>query len=298
MKKRHLLCCLLLYAAITTFTACKKEAREVIVSPKEFFTETEIVTVPEIDGAAGLSERRQDGTRNTFYGPAVQMGKGQIRTWINIRHRDGKPLALGIEMTDGSLLNLPTDAHDFAANTFILPLHQRARKLTPFDHITVNWEPEGHEPKGIYDVPHFDVHFYKISVAHQLAINGLPGPAPAPGFLPASYVIEGATVPQMGTHWLDPASPELSPKPAPFTHTFIYGSNNGHVHFLEPMITRELISSGTYVKKAFPQPEKFSPVNKNYPEVYRIWMNWYNNRHYVALTNFVWRSNVSTGSND
>jgi hypothetical protein len=212
------------------------------------------------------------------------MGNGHLRSWINISKEDRQPLAIGFEMTDGSLQNLPTDPLNFAASTFVLPLHPHALASTPFDHITINWEVNGHEPDGIYTVPHFDMHFYKISLADQLAITGIPGPPPAPGYLPASYVIQGATVPQMGTHWLDPASPELPPTLAPFTYTFIYGSNNGIVIFYEPMITRAFLSGGTMVAKAIPQPMHFSPANTSYPNEYRIWKNISNNRHYVALT--------------
>ena len=178
---------------------------------------------------------------------------------------------------------------NFPANTFILMLHHKAKETTPFDHITINWEPTGHEPNGIYNVPHFDMHFYKISVAAQMAITGIPGAPPPAGYLPASYVIPAATVPQMGSHWLDPSSPELPPTFAPFTHTFIYGSDNGKVIFLEPMITRAFLLGGTTVIKAIPQPIHFAPANTSYPQKYKIWKTWGDGRNYVALTDFVWR---------
>lgn len=121
-----------------------------------------------------------------------------------------------------------------------------------------------------------------------MAITGAPTPFPPAGYLPASYVIEGGTVPQMGTHWLDPSSPELPPVSKPFTHTFIYGSNNGQVHFLEPMITRAFLLCGGDVCKPFPQPIHFSPAHTYYPTVYKIWEGHENRKHYVALTDFEW----------
>ena len=279
-------------AVSIALTACQKEIRQEISVKEESLSESENVWVPENGDDQGLALRgghRQEC--NTFYGPAVKMGNRHVRSWINISKKDKRPLALGIEFAPGSLQNLPTDPTDFAASTFILPLHEKARELTPFDHITINWEPEGHEPPGVYDVPHFDIHFYKISVVEQLAVTGVPGLPPAGGFLPASYVIQGATVPQMGTHWLDPAFPELQPPPnhSPFTHTLIYGSDNGKVIFLEPMITRDFILSGDFVRKSYPQPAQFSPAGTFYPTVYKIWKSWENRRHYVALTNFAWR---------
>ena len=289
MKKQHLLIYLLLWIAATTFTACQKERQEIITSPDETLNVSDDVQVPETEQYAARSGQSLKNNSKTFYGPAVRMGNGYTRSWINIRKADCKPLSMGIEMTHCSLQNLPQNPLDFAASTFVLPLHPKAKSLTPFDHITLNWNPQGHEPEDIYDVPHFDMHFYKVSLAEEMAITGIPTAPPSPGFLPASYVIQGATVPQMGTHWLDPASPELPPTMAPFTYTFIYGSNNGGVHFLEPMITRAFILGGSYIEKAIPQPVHFSPSNTNYPTMYRIWRSAANNRHYVALTDFEWR---------
>ena len=279
--------------AIAMLSSCQKENRE---SQQSLLTQSvvpavsERIQVPESGGnTASPSVSQNNSDYNTFYGPVVQMGNGHARSWINITRADNFPLQIGIEFTAGALQNLPTDPTNFAASTFVLTLHQKAKAVTPFDHITLNWEPEGHEPNGIYNVPHFDMHFYKITVAQQMTITGVPGSAPAAGYLPASYVIQAATVPQMGTHWLDPSSPELPPTFSPFTHTFIYGSNNGNVHFLEPMITRAFLLGVTSVMKSIPQPVHFAPANTNYPTVYKIWKNEANGRVYVALTNFIWR---------
>jgi hypothetical protein len=286
MKKVNPLHYPLLLLLLLNFTACQKEQNKSNLSQQITLTATEKVMLP---GAGALTSREMPNDYNTFYGPEVQMGNGHARSWINITRAGDMPLAIGVEFISTAFDNLPTNPLDFAASTFSLKLHQKAQGVTPFDHITLNWEPIGHEPPGIYDVPHFDMHFYKISVAEQMQITGMPTAAPAPGYLPASYVIQGATVPQMGTHWLDPASPELPPTLMPFTHTFIYGSNNGQVIFLEPMITKAFLLSGSTYSKSFPQPLHFSPSGTNYPTVYKIWKNADNGRHYVALTDFVWR---------
>lgn len=284
---------LLVFLLAATMTACQKETPDQLLPVEAILSESENVIVPgETANNSTDLALRGDGTKiecNTYYGPEVKMGRGHLRSWFNLQKGKTKPTAIGIEFTPNSFYCLPTDPENFAANTFVLKLHQKAKESTPFDHITVNWEPNGHEPPGIYNVPHFDLHFYKISIASQLAITPVPGAAPPAGYLPASYVIQGATVPQMGTHWLNPASPELPPTLLPFTHTFIYGSNNGKVIFLEPMITRAFLLAGVSVSKPFPQPIHFSPSGTNYPSVYKIWQDSGNGRHYVALTDFVWR---------
>lgn len=287
IRLRGLLLIVIVSAAIT---ACQKQIQKDAVSNDETLSVSEKVIVPESEfPTASSSANSAARDYNTFYGPAIQMGNGHIRSWINITREDNTPLAMGIELTGNSFQGLPDDPENFAANTFVLPLHQKAKAVTPFDHLVVNWEPHGHEPPGIYDVPHFDFHFYKITLEQQMAITPFPTAAPPAGYLPASYVIQGATVPQMGTHWLDPSSPELPPTLAPFTHTFIYGSNNGQVIFMEPMITRAFLLGGTIVNKSIPQPIHFSPVNTNYPTSYNIWKNVDNGRSYVGLSGFVWR---------
>ncbi len=279
------LACMILF-----LIACNKEQKQAPENQKELLSESETIIIPAMTTvAARLSARVEPDDYNTFYGPVVQMGKGHLRSWINISRKENKPLAIGIEFTEKSMDDLPGDPANHHANMFNLTLHQKAKALTAFDHITINWEPAGHAPMGIYNIPHFDMHFYKITMEAQMAITGVPGPVPASGYLPAAYVIQGVTIPRMGTHWLNPASPELPPTFQPFTHTFIFGSNNGHVHFYEPMITRGFLLTGTSISKAFPTPTNFSPVNKYYPSVYKIWKSSDNGRHYVALTDFTWK---------
>jgi hypothetical protein len=232
---------------------------------------------------------------NTFYGPVVQMGNGHARSWINVT-QDGKALALGIEMTEGALQNLPyipEEERDFISGPadFLLPLHLKARELTPYDHITINWNSHGHEPNGIYNVPHFDFHFYKISVAEQLAIPDYDAaPAlfdnePPPGFMPLYYFHGPGGVSRMGAHWADLLSPEFNGQA--FTQTFIYGTYNGKVTFHEPMVTMATIQSGVTMHKQLRQPLYVSPTMKYYPQAYSIWKEASKNKYYLSLDNMI-----------
>lgn len=276
---------LLLIALFLTMASCQKEDQSQSTVKEELSSISEKVIVPDISG----SFRESNKDYNTFYGPAVQMGDGHIRSWVNIT-TENIPLAIGIEFTAKSFDHLSTNDLDFEGNTFMLMFHQKAMAVTPFDHIMINWNPHGHEPVGIYDVPHFDMHFYKITEAEQMTITDQPTAPPPAGYLPSTYIIQGATVPQMGTHWLDPFnSPELSPAHIPFTHTLIYGSHNAQVIFIEPMITRAFLLSGTSFNTSYPQPIHFSPTGTYYPTAYSIWKDAETGRSYVALTNFVWK---------
>ena len=286
MQKVNRLHYLIMLFLIIVLASCKKENQQQTSQNEESLSVSENVSVPNISSLSESAFKKKGHDYNTFYGPEVQMGNGHVRSWINIT-RENLPLALGIEFTSNSFENLPSTTASFSADRFDLRLHQKALAVTPFDHITINWEPGGHEP--FYFQPHFDIHFYKITIAQQNAITAVPPTLRPANYLPPSYVIQGATVPQMGTHWLNPASPEFPPTSAPFTHTFIYGSNNGQVIFLEPMITRAFLLSGTSFSTSYPQPIHFSPSGTYYPTAYNIWKNTHNERSYVALTDFVWR---------
>ncbi|MEO6290303.1 MAG: hypothetical protein ABIO76_10295 [Ginsengibacter sp.] len=229
---------------------------------------------------------------NTFYGPQVEMGDGKARSFIVITKK-GLPHEMGIELTDGALKGLPEDPEDFAAAFFALPLHQKAQELTTFDHIGINWNIHGHEPPHVYDIPHFDFHFYQITLQEQMAIPPYDvAPAdfdnlPAPEYVPSMYLATDGGVPQMGKHWVDLLSPELNGDP--FTYTMIYGSYAGKNTFVEPMITLETIKSGMEYHIPYRQPQLFSPNHKYYPSQYNIYMNPVTGKHYITLSDFVWR---------
>ena len=265
-------------AAVFTIQSCQKETKPSDLSFQQVAT------------TSGKNAKSAVKT-NTFKGPEVQMGDGKARSWITITH-DGVPMEIGMEISAGALNNLPTAAQGFDASTFVLPLHHKAGEVTPFDHLVINWEPDGHEPAGVYNVPHFDFHFYMITQEQQMAI--MPGAAlhtpPAPGYLPADYVIGGAEVPMMGKHWLDPHSPELMPPSSPlhrdFTYTFIYGSYNGQVIFDEPMVTRAFLLSNTSVAAAIKQPSLYA-THSYYPTQFNIYKE--DGNYNITLSNFVWR---------
>lgn len=226
---------------------------------------------------------------NTFYGNEVQMGNGKARSWITI-DKDNVPLALGVEMTADVFLNLPLEE---GLGTLVLPLHHKAKDLTPFDHITIDWEPLGHDPKGIYDIAHFDFHFYKIPIEAQYAIPSYEvnptafDDLPEADYIPPLYFHGPGGVAQMGAHWVDLLSPEFNG--GIFTHTFLFGSYSGEVTFYEAMITKATIESGVTVNKDIRQPLKFSPEGVYYPTSYSIYKDANTAKYYVTLEGFVKR---------
>jgi len=225
----------------------------------------------------------------TLKGPEVTMGNGKANSFFKIDNND-TPIEIGFEMTKEALNGLTQIPMDFANSTFVLPLDQKAIDVTPFDHLVINWQPHGHPPVGVYTEPHFDFHFYKITLAERLAIPPYtPASAakidllPPSGFMPATYKADPGGIPAMGKHWSDPAAP------SPFSHTMIYGSYNGQVHFVEPMVTLAILQGGTTINIPYAQPLNFAKAGKWYPTKYNIYKDNNTNKHYVTLSEFVRR---------
>ncbi|MFN4762202.1 DUF5602 domain-containing protein [Gillisia sp. Q332] len=201
---------------------------------------------------------------NTFYGPAKPFGKGVARAMVTMTH-DGEPRAIGIKFSERALENLPTDPEEF---TFQLP--NKAKGLA-FDHIDLGWNPEGHEPPGIYDIPHFDIHFYMISEEEKMGITDpdLAEILPPSQLWPENYFSTPGFVPMMGKHWLNMFADELEPEGI-FTQTFIYGSYNGEFIFYEPMITLGYLLEKSSIQYNISQPAAFQRTGYYYPTTYSI----------------------------
>lgn len=219
------------------------------------------VALVALVSAAAIRGSESPASVRLSYGPVQSLGQGSARTYLE-RDANGEPVALGVALSRRALDGLPQTplpGGPSAVNlTLALP---EGADQTGFDHVMLDWNPGGHEPEHVYTLPHFDFHFFLTSPAERDAI--MPndpawaekaGRFPPAEFLPADYAagstLGGVTpaaeaVPMMGMHWLDVKSPELqrSPHGRPFTSTFIYGSWDGRVNFVEPMITKAYLES-------------------------------------------------------
>lgn len=216
--------------------------------------------------AAFLSacKKGQDDKGAVFKGPSMNFQQGKAWTWIALDH-SGKPEQLAIAIDDAAMNSLDSgDGPEGGYNPFdelSLSFHPKAA-VTPFKHALLEWNPHGHEPAGIYDVPHFDFHFYMTSEADRLAIPPYQVDSsgfqefPAPGYMPVTYIPTPGGVPQMGKHWVDINTPELNGQP--FTQTFLYGTYAGKNTFYEPMITRDFLDHHISFERSFPVPDKFA----------------------------------------
>ena len=196
----------------------------------------------------------------------------------------GAPTELGLAITESALLGLPTTNLEFV---FTLPSEA---SVTAYQHAVVNWVPAGHGPAP-YLVPHFDVHFYMITPQARNAISSAdPAYAtklalqPPANFLPAGYVMDTG-MERMGMHWRDPAAPELSGQP--FTSTYLYGSYDGKITFVEPMIAKSYLDSKPpLVKRAVKLPQLGSKTGYQ-ATAYSIVFDETKHEYRIALVDFV-----------
>jgi hypothetical protein len=218
------------------------------------------------------------------------IGHGTATTYAEI-DADGQPVAIGVALSAQSLDGLPAasdmhhcidrgrDGHAGASTKCVqtvehvlaLPDAVARRSDMPFKWVLLNWNHRGHIPPGIYDLPHFDVHFEMAPVAEVFAIEaGACGPEsvrcdqfaigkkPVPAnYVHADFKDVDAVVPAMGNHLIDLTGDEFQRHP--FTRSFIYGVYDGRVIFYEQMVTRAYLLS---------RPDDCAPIKL--PQAYAV----------------------------
>jgi hypothetical protein len=253
--------------------------------------------------ATALARKGAPGT-SWYEGAAATLGE-KVRTYVILDEKAGKrPIEIGIAI-DARLLEgaLP------AGESQRLTLELSKQVPEPYRFALFDWNPHGHIPPGVYDTPHFDFHYYLTPLAEVEAIvpsdphfaaraNNLPTGDHVPqfytAFAPPGQDYASMAEPKMGVHWTDVRAPELQQllnKPAdyrPFTYTFIYGSWDGQITFLEPMITRAFLRTRPDMVVSIPQPKRY-PQPGWYPNAYRISYDAEAKEYRVALVDFTRR---------
>lgn len=214
------------------------------------------------------------GKPATYEGKATRIGHGTAHTVVRT-DASGKPTSIGVVFTPGMLEGLPKAVKgadpDFP---YTLPMPTKGPR-TVFDHVVVNWESAGHPPPHVYDVPHFDFHFYLVSRQAQRKVafkneneSGDPSQQPPAELMPAGYILPpGTAVPQMGVHAINPASPEFHGQP--FNATFIYGYYDKQQTFIEPMASLAFLKSKPSFSAPLPRPASYSKPGA-YPSAYSV----------------------------
>lgn len=215
----------------------------------------------------------------TFYGKQEKLGNGTVRSYVTFNDK-GIPTSVGFNFPESMLHDLPTVPG--MENMVMLDLPKEA-VVTGFDHLEVDWNPNGHVPVPIYGFPHFDFHFYLVGIDELMNVTGGPDMTPVdPQFIPKDYVSGIMAQPNMGVHWTDSLSSEFHG--VMFTHTFVYGFYKSKMFFVEPMITKAFLDSKTNITLPVRQPEAFQKPGY-YPSNYQIHYDASKHEYNVSIEN-------------
>jgi len=219
-----------------------------------------------------LATEAQVGERR--WSEPMPLGAGTARAFV--RSGPSAPSEVGVVFDEAALEGLPNDVSSWpwniydAAGQLVTPCCGAETLMRfpdscgeqPFDHVVVNWMPTGHGPAGVYDHPHFDIHFYLItpeqraeiaipSAEERCSVNGQLVPlscemyaratVPLPTAMePPGYTDIGSARPGMGNHLYDLSAPEHHGHT--FARTFLFGKFDGSLIFMEPMITHQFFT--------------------------------------------------------
>lgn len=261
-----------------------------------------------------------DDPADRIPGWRVNLGSGVVSSFAEVQE-NGVPRAIGVAFTASALAGLPTDMSDrhhcvdrngdgvisrptecSDTHEFVIPLPDAVarREDVPFKWVLLNWNPAGHIPPGIYDVPHFDIHFYMMAIADVFAIaDGLCGPEfvdcddfdagkmpVAAGFMNPDFNDVDAVVPAMGNHLIDVTGPEFQGEP--FTRSWIFGVFRGRVTFYEEMVTVAYLRTQPNACSPIKSPQAVA-VSGFYPTQSCIRYEAGTNEYVVSLEGFVYR---------
>jgi hypothetical protein len=231
-------------------------------------------------GACNKDDNQNTPNLAISYGNFVSVGNGKARSFIS-KNLDGSVKEVGFKFTEEALSGLPEQ------NTaFVLPMP--ADNKTQIDHISFDYSVHGHGPEHIYDVSHFDVHYYMITEQEQNSIT-LTDPKidilPPASSIPKNY-IPGPNEAKMGKHWVDSTSHEFHGKD--FTTTFVYGSYNGKFTFLEPMISVNYLKTKPNVMLGVTSLASVQQTGL-YPQQYAILWEKERREYTVSLNNLTLR---------
>ncbi len=215
------------------------------------------------------------GTEQVTLGDEVAFGAGKVSSYV-VLDSDGNPTVIGTQF-DAKAIEAPPTGHSdmhhcsdrngdgtvdqpgecIMTHEFVVPMPADVvdRDDIPFKWVLLNWNPIGHIPPGVYDSPHFDVHFMIASEDDIFAIKaGACGPefvqcdqfetakmALPANYIPADFKDVEAVVPAMGNHMIDVTGPEFAG--VPFTRSWIYGNYGGKITFYEEMLTMDYLKS-------------------------------------------------------
>jgi Domain of unknown function (DUF5602) len=224
---------------------------------------TTLLVLCACSAASAASTGAAPTTSGTFFGPSEGLGNGTIKTYTTLND-SGQPTEVGVQLTRTALDGLPQND-----TTLMLALPDQAA-TTAFDHVMVNWNPQGHDPVALFGKPHFDFHFDMVDMAAMQDINpadqnyaAKAQHAPEAKYVPQDYVVPPGppvaeqAVPGMGVHLVDSSDTALVPGAYDFHRIVINGTWDGRYTFVEPMVSRDWLLTDPTSEQTLKQPQAY-----------------------------------------
>lgn len=235
----------------------------------------------------------------TFFGPSQNLGNGTVKTYTTL-DEGGNPTEVGLRMTATALDGLPQTTTD-PPHTLMLAFPDQA-KATAFDHVMLNWNPQGHIPEGLFSDPHFDFHFDMVDMAMMHGISPVDQNfaakaerAPDAKYVPQGYVVPpdapvaAQAVPGMGMHLVDSSDTSLVPGSYDFDEIVINGTWDGRYTFIEPMITREWLLTNPTFQEDLKLPQAYQK-SAYYPTNYGVHVDEQTKDYVISLAGLTMRT--------
>ena len=233
----------------------------------------------------------------TVFGPSQPLGNGTVKTYVTLDGA-GQPTEVGLRLSATAMDGLPQDTGP--AQMVMLAFPDQAAR-TAFNHVMLNWNPQGHEPPELFGKPHFDFHFDMVDMATMQAINpddpkyaAEAEHLPEAKYVPQGYVVPpgpppaAQAVPGMGVHMVDSTDSTLVPGKYDFQKIVISGAWDGRYTFIEPMITREWLLTQPNSQESLKQPQAYQKA-AYYPTTYDVHVDQQTKDYVIALTGLTMR---------
>jgi hypothetical protein len=247
-------------------------------------------------GASASSDNSAPASKNgTFFGPSQGLGNGTVKTYTTL-DEGGRPTEVGLRLTAAALDGLPQQ------DTMLMLAFPDQAAATPFDHVMINWNAQGHDPVALFGKPHFDFHFDMVGMATLQAISpadqnyaAKAEHAPEAKYVPQDYAVPPGppaavqAVPGMGVHLVDSSDASLVPGVYDFKQIIINGTWDGSYTFIEPMITRDWLLTRPNSEQALKQPLAYQKTDY-YPTTYAVHVDEQTADYVITLGGLTMRS--------
>lgn len=254
-----------------------------------FSCEKEDFLSNDIDQTARQNEiTAKNVAGKTFQGENVPVGSGFVFSWVTFNNY-GTLMEVGIDITPEVYESLPRSG-DFE-KPLIIPFSEDVKKFIPFNHVGLNWS-NGNPENPLLTKPHFDVHFFMITVEQRMEIPEFSDESealftnyPSAEHFPSGYkpfAKNSRAEAMIGNHWYPTKALKTS------DYALFLGSYDGKFTFLDPMVSLDFLKNESLlISEEIPQPAIY-PSDKDFPKYFNIYTNKKKNNS-ITLSTFIQR---------